>query len=55
MGVGPEVVVAVCIDRSLELIIGLAILKAGGAYLPVDRNYPSDRLAYLMEDAGARG
>jgi amino acid adenylation domain-containing protein len=53
IGVGPEVVVGLCLDRSLEMIVGLlGILKAGGAYLPLDINYPPDRIAYLLRDAG---
>jgi amino acid adenylation domain-containing protein/thioester reductase-like protein len=51
-GVGPEAVVAICLDRSLDLVVGLlAILKAGGAYLPLDRAYPTDRLRMMLEDA----
>jgi amino acid adenylation domain-containing protein/non-ribosomal peptide synthase protein (TIGR01720 family) len=52
IGVGPEIVVGVSVRRSVELIIGiLGILKAGGAYLPLDPNYPGDRLAYMIMDA----
>ena len=52
-GVKPEVMVGVCVDRSLEMVIGLlGILKAGGAYVPLDPNYPTERLAYMLEDAG---
>ncbi|WP_409282042.1 amino acid adenylation domain-containing protein [Pseudomonas putida] len=52
-GVGPEVLVGVAVERSLELVIGLmAVLKAGGAYVPLDPDYPSDRLAYMIEDSG---
>ncbi|NJN68212.1 MAG: AMP-binding protein [Chloroflexaceae bacterium] len=51
-GVGPESVVAICLERSLELVIGLlAIVKAGGAYLPLDLAYPTDRLRLMLEDA----
>lgn len=51
-GVGPESVVAICMERSLELVIGLvAILKAGGAYLPLDLDYPPDRLRLMLQDA----
>lgn len=51
-GVGPEVLVGICIDRSLEAIAGLlGILKAGGAYLPLDPNYPQERLNFMLEDA----
>ncbi|EPN75972.1 pyoverdine sidechain peptide synthetase IV, D-Asp-L-Ser component, partial [Pseudomonas syringae pv. actinidiae ICMP 19101] len=52
-GVGPDVLVGICIERSLELVIGLlAIIKAGGAYVPLDPDYPEDRLAYMMQDSG---
>ena len=51
-GVGPEVLVGICIDRSLEMIVGLlAILKAGGAYLPLEPAHPKERLAYIISDA----
>ena len=54
-GVGPETVVGLCLGRSLELIVGLlGILKAGGAYLPLDPDYPPQRLAFMLADAGAR-
>ncbi|RKH18898.1 amino acid adenylation domain-containing protein [Corallococcus sp. CA047B] len=53
MGVGPEVLVGLCVERSLELVVGLlGILKAGGAYLPLDPNYPEERLAFMLEDTG---
>lgn len=52
LGVSPEVVVGICIERSLEMIVGLlGILKAGGAYLPLDPNYPQERLNFMLEDA----
>ncbi|GER91651.1 hypothetical protein KDW_58130 [Dictyobacter vulcani] len=52
IGVGPEVHVGLCVERSLELLIGvLAILKAGGTYVPLDPTYPPERLAYILEDA----
>ena len=54
-GVGPEVVVGICVERSLELVVGvLGILKAGGAYLPLDLAYPRERLCFMLEDAGVR-
>ncbi|MDB6023733.1 MAG: Amino acid adenylation domain protein [Pedosphaera sp.] len=53
-GVGAETLVAVCLERSFELVIGLlAILKAGGAYVPLDPNYPSERLEFILQDARA--
>ena len=54
LGVGPEVVVGLCLERSPEMIVGLlGILKAGGAYLPLDPDYPAERLAFMLADAGA--
>ena len=54
LGVGPDVPVGLCVERSLELVVGmLAILKAGGAYVPLDPSYPRERLAYMLEDAQA--
>ena len=54
-GVGPEVLVGICLERSLEMVVGLlAILKAGGAYVPLDPDYPAERLAYMLEDSGVR-
>jgi amino acid adenylation domain-containing protein len=51
-GVGPNVLVGICAERSVEMIVGiLGILKAGGAYVPLDPAYPSDRLSWMMEDA----
>ncbi len=50
--VGPEVLVGICIKRSLFMAIGLlAILKAGGAYIPLDPAYPEERLAFMLEDS----
>ncbi|MFL1420097.1 amino acid adenylation domain-containing protein, partial [Pseudomonas fildesensis] len=52
-GVGPDTLVGICVERSLEMVIGLlAILKAGGAYVPLDPEYPRERLAYMIEDSG---
>ncbi|WP_410586699.1 amino acid adenylation domain-containing protein [Amycolatopsis sp. lyj-23] len=54
-GVGPDVRVAVCLDRCPELVISLlGIMKAGGTYLPLDPTYPADRLAYMIDDSRAR-
>jgi amino acid adenylation domain-containing protein len=51
-GVGPEVCVGVFMERSLEMLIGIyGVLKAGGAYLPLDPEYPPDRLAFMVQDA----
>ena len=51
-GVGPDSRVGICLERSLEMVVGLlAILKAGGAYVPLDPSYPSQRLAYLLTDS----
>jgi len=53
-GVGPDVLVALSVERSVEMIAGLlAIWKAGGAYLPLDPSLPDERLAFLLEDTGA--
>ncbi|HEU0053107.1 MAG TPA: amino acid adenylation domain-containing protein, partial [Longimicrobium sp.] len=54
LGVGPESLVGLCVERSPETVIGiLAILKAGGAYLPLDPAYPAERLAYMLDDSRA--
>jgi amino acid adenylation domain-containing protein len=54
-GVTPGMLVPLCIERGREMIAGiLGILKAGGAYVPVDPNYPSERISYILEDAGAK-
>ncbi|SYX91578.1 Linear gramicidin synthase subunit C [Pseudomonas reidholzensis] len=53
LGVGPDVLVGIAMERSLEMVVGLlGILKAGGAYVPLDPEYPQDRLAYMFEDSG---
>lgn len=55
LGVGPEILVGVCIQRSLDMVVVLlGILKAGGAYVPLDPDYPEDRLAFMLEDTKAR-
>ncbi|MFT6777843.1 MAG: amino acid adenylation domain-containing protein [Paraglaciecola sp.] len=52
LGVKPDDRVALCVDRSIEMVIAiLAILKAGGAYVPMDPNYPTERLAHMMQDS----
>lgn len=52
LGVGPEVRVGICLDRSLEMIVGmLGILKAGGVYVPLDPTYPGERLSYMLQDS----
>src|SRR5436305_7630768 len=52
LDVGPNVLVGLCIERSLDLVVGLlGILKAGGAYVPLDPTYPPNRLAFMLEDA----
>ncbi len=53
LGVGPDARVAICVDRSLEMIVGLlGVLKAGGAYVPLDPAYPQERLQYMLADSG---
>ena len=55
LGVGPDVLVGVCAERSLELVVGLlAVLKAGGAYVPLDPEYPAGRLTDMVSDAELR-
>ncbi|HVG06298.1 MAG TPA: amino acid adenylation domain-containing protein, partial [Thermoanaerobaculia bacterium] len=54
MGVGPDVRVGVCAERSLEMVVGLlGVLRAGGAYVPLDPSYPAERLAFMVGDAAA--
>ncbi|HEX2092660.1 MAG TPA: non-ribosomal peptide synthase/polyketide synthase, partial [Longimicrobiaceae bacterium] len=54
LGVGPDVRVGICLERSPELVVGLlGILKAGGAYLPLDPRFPAERLAFMLADAEA--
>ncbi len=53
LGAKPEVLIGLCVERSLDAIVGiLGIIKAGAAYLPLDPNYPQERLNFMLEDAG---
>src|SRR6185503_1157626 len=55
MGVGPDTRVALCLERSVELVVAsLGVLKAGGAYVPLDPSYPQERLAFMVADAGVQ-
>ncbi len=52
LGVGPDVLVGILVERSLEMVVGLlGILKAGGAYVPLDPAYPRERVAFMLEDS----
>jgi len=52
LGVKPDVRVAICVERSLTMVVGLlAVLKAGGAYVPLDPVYPAERLEYMLADS----
>jgi surfactin family lipopeptide synthetase A len=54
LGVGPDGLVALCVERSLEMMVGiLGVLKAGGAYVPLDPTYPRERLEFMLRDCGA--
>jgi amino acid adenylation domain-containing protein len=54
LGVEPEVLVGICVERSIEMVIGLlGILKAGGAYVPLDPEYPQERLSFMLRDTQA--
>ena len=54
LGVGPDAIVGLCVERSVEMVVGLlGILKAGGAYLPLDPSYPAERLGYMLADGQA--
>ena len=54
LGVGPDVLVGICLERSADLVVGLmGILKAGGAYVPLDPSYPAARLAFMLADTQA--
>ncbi|WP_319951577.1 AMP-binding protein, partial [Coxiella burnetii] len=50
----PDVLIALCLDRSLDILIGiLAVLKAGGAYVPIDPKYPAERIQFILTDTNA--
>jgi amino acid adenylation domain-containing protein len=52
LGIGPEKLVGICVERSIEMVVGLlGVLKAGGAYVPLDPSYPKERLCFMLEDA----
>jgi amino acid adenylation domain-containing protein len=54
LGVGPEALVGLCVDRGFDMMVGLlGVLKAGGAYVPLDPGFPASRLAFMLGDAGA--
>ena len=55
LNVGPNVLVAICVERSLNMLVGLlGIMRAGGAYVPVDPAFPADRRGFMLEDSGVR-
>jgi aspartate racemase len=55
LGVGPEVLVGICLDRSPRMVVALlGVLKAGGAYLPLDPNYPLERLSFMLKDGAVK-
>ena len=55
LGVGPEALVGVCLERSVDMVTAvMGALKSGGAYLPLDPEFPPERLAFMLDDAGAR-
>jgi amino acid adenylation domain-containing protein len=54
-GIKPDDLVGICVERSLEMLVGLlGVLKAGGAYVPIDPNYPPDRVEYMIENSDAK-
>ncbi len=54
-GIGPDKIAGICLDRSIDMVVAiLGVMKAGGAYLPLDPAFPKDRIAYMIEDSGAK-
>src|SRR5438105_10428002 len=54
MGVGPSVAVGICLERSPQMLVALlAVLKAGGCYVPLDSDYPRDRIRFMVDDSNA--
>src|SRR3981081_2696083 len=54
LGVGPDVLVGVCVERSLDMLVALfGVLKSGGAYVPIDPSYPKEYIGFVAEDAAA--
>ena len=55
LGIGPDVLTAICLDRSVEMVVAvIGVLKSGGAYVPIDPAYPADRIAFMLEDAAVK-
>jgi amino acid adenylation domain-containing protein len=55
LGIGPDIPVGICLERSTQMMIGLlGIMKAGGAYVPLDPEYPKERLAFMIQDSGLK-
>lgn len=55
LGIGPDVLTAICLDRSVEMVVAvIGVLKSGGAYVPIDPVYPVDRIAFMLEDAAVK-
>ena len=55
LGVGPEIMVGIIVERSFDMVVAvLAVLKAGGSYVPVDPNYPAERIAFMLENSGLK-
>lgn len=55
LGIGPDAVVALCVERSIEMMTGImGIVRSGGAYMPIDPGYPDDRVSYMLQDSAAK-